>query len=128
MSGTFPETLRAYRRRAGLSQLALATRAGLDSTTVNRWESGARQPTREHVFAVAVALNLSPRDTDRLLASALYLPGDPLSLLDDDLLVRAARLLAEGNPAQRACLRRGLADALATTDGMLGFRLVGGGR
>lgn len=33
-----------------------------------------------------------------------------------------------GNPAQRAYLRRGLTDARWAADGMLGYRMVGGGR
>ena len=67
---TFPDALRAFRVSAGVTQWRLAQRAGYDHSTVSRWESGDRQPTRESVEALADALGLHDGDRARLLASA----------------------------------------------------------
>lgn len=36
--------LRAWRKRVGLSQVALAARLGVGNQAVNRWETGRREP------------------------------------------------------------------------------------
>lgn len=92
---SFPALLRALRERAGLSQNALADRAGKDPGTVNRLESGKRAPVnRDLVEALATGLALSERERDDLLAAAGHLPrayeriglGDPDLRLVADLL------------------------------------------
>lgn len=40
-------TLRTARRRAGLTQAALATRAGTSQATISAYESGSKQPSLE---------------------------------------------------------------------------------
>lgn len=126
---SFGITLRGYRERAGLSMAALGDRAGIEHSTISRWEGGSRQPTRANVVAVAEALGLSDADTDVLLISAEYLPRDPASLLGGETaLLIAYRMLTDGNSAQRAYVRREMTRVLDIADGMLGFRLVGGGR
>ncbi len=89
----FPAALRRLRERAGLSQNALAERAGRDPGTINRLESGKRAPVnRELIEALAGALALSPDERDRLLAAAGHLPAAlaRVGLADPDL-----RLVAE---------------------------------
>lgn len=40
----FPENVRIYRKRAGLSQKELAELVGVSQQTIDRYESGSRQP------------------------------------------------------------------------------------
>ena len=65
----FGETLRAARRDAGLTQAALAVRAGLSQQYVARIEAGQINPTLVTIAAIARALGtdmgdlLGPPDT-----------------------------------------------------------------
>lgn len=52
------EQIRRYRRRAGLSQQQLATRAGISTTTVSHAETEANQPTVATLRAIAKALRV----------------------------------------------------------------------
>ena len=71
----FGALLSELRQRSGLSQNALARRAGINPGTVNRLESGQRAPSnRELVLTLADALGLDSADRDRLLAAAGHLP------------------------------------------------------
>ncbi len=62
-----PTALRVYRAAAGLSEEALADRAGLSRNTISRLERGLHKPRRETVQAIAGALGRSP--------SAVFPPG-----------------------------------------------------
>jgi|SRR5581483_8229806 len=76
---TFGAALRAYRVRAGLSQNALARRAGIDPAYVNRIEAAPHDaptvPRRPLVEALSRALDLGPLDRDRLLLAAGFAPA-----------------------------------------------------
>ncbi len=62
-SATFGEQLRRYRRAVGLSQAALAERAGLSQEAIGSLERGTRRaPQRETVALLAQALHLSPAE------------------------------------------------------------------
>lgn len=74
-TNSFGCLLRAYREKAGLSQSALARRAGLDPSFVNRLESGQRSAERSVAEKLIAALELPPADTDRLLAAGGHLPA-----------------------------------------------------
>ena len=52
---TLPNRLRVSREYAELSQIELASRAGLAKATVSRAESGAREPSRSTVTVWAFA-------------------------------------------------------------------------
>jgi transcriptional regulator with XRE-family HTH domain len=56
----FGEVLKAYRLQAGLSQVALAERAGMHNTTISYYEVGRRKPTIYTLFILARALELQP--------------------------------------------------------------------
>lgn len=56
---TLGKTVRAIRRRAGLSQEELADRAGLDRTYIGGIERGERNPTVVSLKTIADALDLS---------------------------------------------------------------------
>jgi repressor LexA len=52
------ESLRAHRKRVGLSQHDLAKRAGLAQSAYSRFETGTRRPSLEQLRAVAKALGV----------------------------------------------------------------------
>lgn len=100
---SFGEELKRQREAVGLSQSALAKRAGLNASYINRLESGEREPPRvETVVALAKGLGAGREDEDRLLVAAGHLPvalaklgaGDPTLgavaevLADESLSVR----------------------------------------
>ena len=93
--GRFATVLGQFRRRAGLSQNALASHCQVNASYVNRMESGERnRPTVEVVTSFARALQLSQREADLLLMSAGYLPS-----YGDDLTVRQLAVLLADSPA-----------------------------
>lgn len=64
---SFGDLLRRYRKGAGLSQDALAERAGLSARVVSDWERGIiRTPHRDTVILLAKALGLEEEDRARL--------------------------------------------------------------
>jgi predicted ATPase/DNA-binding XRE family transcriptional regulator len=74
----FGTLLRQYRLAAGLSQEALAERAGLSARAVSDLERGARQTPYPHtVRQLARALRLPSADRDRLVASCPRRLGGP---------------------------------------------------
>ncbi len=89
-TNAFGATLRELREQTGLSQSAIGRRAQVHASIVSRLESGDRTPSSPGlVEALARGLQLSPDDTDRLLAAAGFVPavitrlgaGDPTLLL-----------------------------------------------
>lgn len=60
------DLLREARRRAGLSQAALATRAGKPTSVIGRWERGEVKPSLETLLELvrACGLDLRFRVTD----------------------------------------------------------------
>jgi transcriptional regulator with XRE-family HTH domain len=68
-SQDFPDALRAYRIRQGLSLAALARRAGVDKATLSRWESGAGRPRVPELTAVLEALAVPPAHHPAFFAS-----------------------------------------------------------
>lgn len=71
---SFGEMLRGFRIRTGLSQRALASKAGLDTSYISRVESGERKFTSRSVaLELATILDLSQAETDLWLNSAGYI-------------------------------------------------------
>lgn len=54
--------LKAARKSRGVSQVALATRMGVDQPTVSKWENGARFPLPHTLAAIAKALKCEPAE------------------------------------------------------------------
>ncbi len=88
-------TLRTARRRAGLSQGALAARAGTSQATISAYESGAKQP--------------SVATLSRLLAAT----GSHLAVQHD-----ARRTAAAPTPAQLARAGRTLVQVLGLAEAL----------
>ena len=107
----FGEVLRTLRTARGISQAAVAARAGIDRSYVNRMEAGERgAPAGPAVEALIGALRLDPAEADRLTAAAGLLPRALRRLGPDDptVLLLAERL---ADPA----LAAGARDALRAT-------------
>lgn len=86
---TFPELLLKLREERGLSKAELAKRAGLDPSSITRFEQGQRAPERLSIVQIADAMVLPAMDRDRLLASA----GFRSEIWDDQSLVDLVILL-----------------------------------
>jgi non-specific serine/threonine protein kinase len=69
-TAAFGALLRGHRRTAGLTQEALAERAGLSRRGLQRLESGDARPYPATLAALAAALDLEPREAARLRAAA----------------------------------------------------------
>jgi transcriptional regulator with XRE-family HTH domain len=54
------EELRRAREEAGMSQTALAQKAGLHRVYLSQLENDKKSPTLEKFFALCVALNIAP--------------------------------------------------------------------
>jgi transcriptional regulator with XRE-family HTH domain len=85
----FGPQLSELRQARGWSQVKLAQQAGLDPSTVSRFEAGSRAPERETVLKIADALVLPVLDRERLLAAA----GFRSEAWDDPMLAELAQLL-----------------------------------
>jgi transcriptional regulator with XRE-family HTH domain len=59
--GQIPNSLKRFRRIAGLSQVQVATILGFENTcSVCRWERGYYLPGVEHLFQLSILYNISP--------------------------------------------------------------------
>jgi transcriptional regulator with XRE-family HTH domain len=97
VSTEFPTMLERLRDERGWSKADLAKRAGLDPSSITRFEQGSRHPDRETVLMLAETMALPLAHRDRLLASAGYRS----ELWDDPLLVDLSSLLTDtGTPPE----------------------------
>lgn len=100
---TFPELLLKLREERNLSKAELAKRAGLDPSSITRFEQGQRAPERLSIVQIADAMVLPAMDRDRLLASA----GFRSEIWDDPTMVDLVILLNDDeiSPQARAEVR-----------------------
>lgn len=70
----FGPMLRAWRRRRGASQLALALQSGVSQRHVSFLESGRARPSREMVVQLASALDVPLRQRNAMLLAAGFAP------------------------------------------------------
>lgn len=80
---SFGQVLREYRHRAGLSQVSLARRAGLDPSYLSRLEgSPSITPRADTLTRLARALGLEPQEEDDFLSSAVAFRSGARGLKD----------------------------------------------
>lgn len=53
MTTRFPERIRHYRTKRGLSQQALADNIGVSRVSISRWENGHENPTASNFVRLA---------------------------------------------------------------------------
>jgi len=70
----FGPMLRAWRRRRGASQLALALQSGVSQRHVSFLESGRARPSREMVVQLSTALDVPLRQRNTMLLAAGFAP------------------------------------------------------
>jgi len=70
VADTFPRLFRQWRTTRNLSQLALASSAGISQRHISWLESGRSKPSREMVLRLAEALNVPLRARNVLLTAA----------------------------------------------------------
>ena len=70
----FGPLLRAWRRRRGASQLALALQSGVSQRHVSFLESGRARPSREMVVQLSSALDVPLRQRNAMLLAAGFAP------------------------------------------------------
>src|SRR2546425_8279643 len=85
--------IRHWRTRRQLSQLDLATEAGISSRHVSFIETGRTQPSREMVLLLAAVLDVPLRDRNSLLTLAGYAPIYRETPLQAPALAKARRAL-----------------------------------
>lgn len=90
-STAFGRELALLREGREWSKADLAKRAGLDPSSITRFEQGSRNPDRETVLLLATSMVLPAIDRDRLLAAAGYRS----EVWDDPMLVELAHILAD---------------------------------
>lgn len=104
-STSFGGLLLCWRRRRRMSQLDLASEAGISQRHVSFVESGRSSPSRDMVLRLAEHLDVPLRDRNALLVSAGYAPVYSDRSLDEpglDQARRAVTMLLEAhapNPA-----------------------------
>jgi len=124
---TFGEHLRTWRQRRRMSQLDLASEAGISTRHLSFVETGRAAPSREMVLQLAEHLELPLREQNALLVAAGFAPRFRERTLDDPDLsaVRAAVELVlkahEPNPALAIDRRWTLISANTAT-----LKLMGG--
>jgi predicted ATPase/DNA-binding XRE family transcriptional regulator len=97
--GSFGDLLRQYRTLAGMSQEALADRAGLTANAIGALERGERRRPHPHTIrSLADALALSDEQRSALIAATGERGGSPSAATADVLPLRASALPAPPTP------------------------------
>ncbi len=86
MPSGYGTQLKEWRRRRGVSQLALSARAGVSQRHVSFLETGRSRPSREMVLHLAAELDVPLREQNILLAAAGYPPAFRQSNIEDAAL------------------------------------------
>lgn len=95
---TFARLLEQLRETRSLTKADLAKRAGVDPSTITRFEQGSRAPERDTVMQLADAMVLPASERDTLLAAA----GFRSSVWDDPQLVELVQLMSDPEIPSRA--------------------------
>src|SRR6187551_288310 len=86
--------LRGWRRRRGLSQLALAGAAGVSARHLSFVETGRSRPSRAMLLRLGEQLDVPLRDRNALLLAAGLAPAYPQRRLDDPPMAAVADAVA----------------------------------
>lgn len=109
------------RRRKGWTQGDLAERLGVEQPTVQRWESGVREPKFEQLFALAKVLDVPPA---YLLDNDMAVPLGPTLYVKGQVAAGVWRHAVE-DPAEDWQTFTGRSDVTADVAHRFGLRVVG---
>ncbi len=90
----FGRVLREWRAKGGMSQLRLATEAGVSPRHLSFVETGRSHPSREMVLRLSEALDVPLRERNALLGAAGFAPVFRESLIGAPELAPVERMLA----------------------------------
>jgi len=131
VSAPFGEALKGYRLAAGLTQEALAERAGVSPRNVQNLEGGVNRPQRETAERLAGALGLGEADRAAFLAAAQPLARRrspvPVTGADDSSPVRPGALPVPPTALVGREREAAETDALLRRDDLRVLTLVGPG-
>ena len=99
--------LQHWRAQRRMSQLALATEAGVTPRHVSFVESGRANPSRDMVLKLARALDVPLRERNQVLLAAGYAPQYRETGLDDASMAQVRAALEHAARAPRAAPRGG---------------------
>lgn len=116
----YGETIATIRRRLGLTQADLAEKLNVEQPTVQRWESGAREPNMTKLVDIASALGVEPGD----LFGAGFIPLGPKLFVKGE--VRAGNWVEAFEwPEDEWQSFTGRSDVTADASHRFGLRVVG---
>lgn len=102
VASTFPQLLKAWRRKRRLSQLDLALESGVSQRHVSFLESGRARPSRPMVLQLSETLDVPLRERNQWLLAAGFAPAFHARALDDPQMARVLgavrRMLANHEP------------------------------
>jgi transcriptional regulator with XRE-family HTH domain len=90
----FTDWLRYWRKRRGMSQLALSAYSGISQRHISFLESGRSQPSREMVLKLGNSLDIPLRQRNSMLVAAGFAPLYKERALDDPDLLPAYNVLS----------------------------------
>ncbi len=115
------DRLAVLRKRAGLSQDDLGERMGVAQATIQRWESGNREPKFEQLFRLAEELGVS---VGELLNTDLMLPVGPKLYVKGEVAAGVWKAALE-KPEDEWETFFGRSDVTALAAHRFGLRIVG---
>jgi transcriptional regulator with XRE-family HTH domain len=116
----YGDTIATIRRRLGLTQADLAERLNVEQPTVQRWESGTREPNMTKLADIASALGVDPGD----LFGAGFVPLGPKLFVKGEVAAGVWREAFEW-PEDEWQSFTGRADVTAEMQHRFGLRVVG---
>lgn len=123
---SFPTTLKAQRTARRLSQLDLASEAGVSQRHLSFLETGRSKPSREMALHLGVVMGVGLREQNELLLAAGFAPAHPETGLDEPAMNEVRHvlelLLAAHDPFPAFAVDRGW-DAVMMNEA--GTRLAG---
>lgn len=93
MKGEFSQYLGIVRQQVGMAQAELSRQAGLNTSHINRLESGKRNPPkRDSLLKIAQGLGLDEERTSLLFLAAGYRAPSTYGLPDEEVVKQMANL------------------------------------
>lgn len=115
------DRLAGIRKLRGFTQATLAERLGVEQPTVQRWETGKREPDLAQLFALAEALDVEP---SALIDPTIAVPLGPRLFIKGEVAAGIWRAAME-YPEQDWQSFTGRADVNALPEHRFGLRVLG---